>query len=213
MGQPSPARERVSTSIPSIKLAKRRAPSRSLGASNAHAGRPLRPERHVWVFLARDRLTAKTLGYEGWKSLDFLGFSRRNLAFSMGYTGFSPKENFARPFRPRGRGAAPASSFLTVRKRRITHGTSVSYFLISATKLPPNARHRRRRRGLPPPRARIATGIAAASQSTATAIALESRKNYLWRSRLTPLRSRPLGASITHCRWRLFRTGFAARPP
>jgi hypothetical protein len=31
-------------------------------------------------------LAAKTLLYEGWKGLDFLGFSRQNLAFSMGYT-------------------------------------------------------------------------------------------------------------------------------
>jgi hypothetical protein len=37
-------------------------------------------------------LTAKTLVYEGWKSLDFLGFSRPNRAFSMGYAGFSLKE-------------------------------------------------------------------------------------------------------------------------
>jgi hypothetical protein len=29
---------------------------------------------------------------EGWKGLDFLGFSRTNRAFSMGYDGFSLKE-------------------------------------------------------------------------------------------------------------------------
>jgi hypothetical protein len=32
---------------------------------------------------------AKTLVYEGWKSLDFLGFSRPNRAFSIGYERFS----------------------------------------------------------------------------------------------------------------------------
>jgi hypothetical protein len=35
---------------------------------------------------------AKTLVYEGGKSLDFLGFSRPNRAFSMGYARFSLKE-------------------------------------------------------------------------------------------------------------------------
>src|ERR1700722_2394672 len=92
MGQRSCARERVSISIHSIKLTEQRAPSRSRRASNAHAGRPLRPERCVWVFLGAGLLTAKTLVYEGWKSLDFLGFSRPNRAFSMGYAGFSLKE-------------------------------------------------------------------------------------------------------------------------
>jgi hypothetical protein len=35
--------------------------------------------------LARGRLAAKTLDHEGWISLDFLGFSRPNRDFSMGY--------------------------------------------------------------------------------------------------------------------------------
>jgi hypothetical protein len=42
--------------------------------------------------LAHGRLTAKNPVFEGWKSLDFLGFSRPNRAFSMGYAGFSLKE-------------------------------------------------------------------------------------------------------------------------
>jgi hypothetical protein len=41
--------------------------------------------RSTWVFLARGRFAAKTPVYEGWISLDFLGFSRPNLDFSMGY--------------------------------------------------------------------------------------------------------------------------------
>ena len=41
---------------------------------------------------------------EGWISLDFLGFSRPNRDFSMGYTGFSRK-NISRPFSAASRGA------------------------------------------------------------------------------------------------------------
>jgi hypothetical protein len=50
------------------------------------------PVDPVWVFLAPGRLAAKTPVYEGWKGLDFLGFSRQNRAFSMGYTAFSLEE-------------------------------------------------------------------------------------------------------------------------
>jgi hypothetical protein len=42
--------------------------------------------------LASGLLAAKALVLEGWKSLDFLGFSRPKRAFSMGYVGFSLKE-------------------------------------------------------------------------------------------------------------------------
>jgi hypothetical protein len=35
--------------------------------------------------LERGRFAAKTADYEGWISLDFLGFSRPNRDFSMGY--------------------------------------------------------------------------------------------------------------------------------
>jgi hypothetical protein len=42
--------------------------------------------------LAPCRRATKTLVYEGGKSLDFLGFSRPNRAFSMGYAGFSLQE-------------------------------------------------------------------------------------------------------------------------
>jgi hypothetical protein len=50
------------------------------------------PVEPVWVFLGSGGLAAKTLVYGGWKGLDFLGFSRQNRAFSMGYAGFSLKE-------------------------------------------------------------------------------------------------------------------------
>jgi hypothetical protein len=43
-------------------------------------------------FLGPGFLATKTLVYGGWKSLDFLGFSRPNRALSTGYTGFSLKE-------------------------------------------------------------------------------------------------------------------------
>jgi hypothetical protein len=59
--------------------------------SFAAAGAALGPVDPVWVFLGSGRLAAKTLLYGGWKGLDFLGFSRPNRAFSMGYAGFSLK--------------------------------------------------------------------------------------------------------------------------
>jgi hypothetical protein len=43
-------------------------------------------------FLGLGPFGRQNLGYEGWKGLDFLGFSRPNLTFSTGYTGFSLKE-------------------------------------------------------------------------------------------------------------------------
>jgi len=49
----------------------------------------------IWVFLDGRRFTTKsTLGAIGfsWIFLDFLGFSRPNLDFSIGYTGFSAKK-------------------------------------------------------------------------------------------------------------------------
>jgi hypothetical protein len=46
-------------------------------------------------FLGLDGLAAKTHGFEGWKSFDFLGFSRPNRAFSMGCDGLSLNEFLA----------------------------------------------------------------------------------------------------------------------
>src|SRR3984957_15537608 len=42
-------------------------------------------------FLGTSRFAAKTLGFGGWISLDFLGFSRPDRDLSMGYTRFSAK--------------------------------------------------------------------------------------------------------------------------
>jgi hypothetical protein len=60
--------------------------------SFAATGATLGPGDPVWVFLGLGRLAAKTPGFERWKSLDFLGFSRPDRAFSMGYAGFLLKE-------------------------------------------------------------------------------------------------------------------------
>jgi hypothetical protein len=72
-----------------LRPALRRAPL-TPAARRRLSGRATR--RAVWVFLAHGPLTAKALVYEGWKSLDFLGFSRPNRDFSMGYADFSLKE-------------------------------------------------------------------------------------------------------------------------
>jgi len=53
--------------------------------------------RSIWVFLAPGRFAAKTAVCEGWISLDFLGFSRKNRVFSMGYEAWSG-EKFSRAF-------------------------------------------------------------------------------------------------------------------
>jgi hypothetical protein len=55
--------------------------------------------------LGGSRFAAKTPSDGGWISLDFLGFSRQNRAFSMGYAGFSAEKFFAR-LSPALRGAA-----------------------------------------------------------------------------------------------------------
>jgi hypothetical protein len=54
--------------------------------------------------LARRRFAAKTPVYEGWISLDFLGFSRPNLDLSIGYVDFSRKKISRALFRRRNAG-------------------------------------------------------------------------------------------------------------
>jgi hypothetical protein len=44
------------------------------------------------VFLGSSPFRPETPDYERWINLDFLGFPRLNLDFSMGYAGFSAKE-------------------------------------------------------------------------------------------------------------------------
>jgi hypothetical protein len=66
-------------------------------------------------------LAAKAPVFEGWKSLDFLGFSRPNRDFSMGYAGFSLKEISRALLSPESSGGTGASG-LGTQKRRIAHG-------------------------------------------------------------------------------------------
>jgi hypothetical protein len=56
--------------------------------------------REIWIFLGRRRFGEKTPDYGGLISLDFLGFSRPNRDFSMGYEDF-PRKNFSGPLPPR----------------------------------------------------------------------------------------------------------------
>src|SRR5579871_1683661 len=64
----------------------------------------------IWVFLDSYRFAANAPVYEGWIFLDFLGFSRPNRDFSMGYTGFSCEKFLGRlPWRDRRR-SGPARS-------------------------------------------------------------------------------------------------------
>jgi hypothetical protein len=53
----------------------------------------------IWIFLAFGRFDTRTPEYERLILLDFLGFSRPNHYFSMGYTDFSLKE-ISRAFPP-----------------------------------------------------------------------------------------------------------------
>jgi hypothetical protein len=76
-------------------------------------------------FLGPCLLATKTLVYEGWKSLDFLGFSRANRAFSMSYTGFSLKE-ISRALNRGGGSAEWSVRAFTVQKLRIVHGASLT---------------------------------------------------------------------------------------
>jgi hypothetical protein len=67
--------------------------------------------------------------------LDFLGFSRQNRDFSMGYAGFCG-EKISRAFFRRLRGAAGQElTAEAIRKRRLVHGASLIQFLIFCKKL------------------------------------------------------------------------------
>jgi hypothetical protein len=78
---------------------------------------------------------AKPADFAYWILLDFLGFSRQNRDFSMGYVGFSLDE-FSRASvaleAPRWAGLRDH-----VEKRRIVHGANLSCFLIFCKELSP----------------------------------------------------------------------------
>src|SRR5271163_2141911 len=91
------------------------------------SGAATRPGRSVWVFLARGCFAAKTPDHVGWISLDFLGFSRPNRDFSMGYAGFSGK-NFSRALCGGGRAPERAPAFLGCRSPGLFIGQAYPSF-------------------------------------------------------------------------------------
>jgi hypothetical protein len=88
--------------------------------------------------LARRRFAAKTRDFGGLISLDFLGFSRLNRDFSMGYADKSEKV-FSSRFCRRERAVETASPRFGMAKGRIVHGASLTLFLIFCKILPPEA--------------------------------------------------------------------------
>jgi hypothetical protein len=77
-----------------------------------------------WVFLDGGRFTSKSRSYEGWISLDFLGFSRPNLYFSMGCADFSLND-FSRALPRHGKPGTGALS-LADAEGGICHGDELS---------------------------------------------------------------------------------------
>ena len=92
-------------------------------------------ERSLWISLAGGRLAAKTPVFGGWKSLDFLGFSRPKSSLFNGLRGIFAEKNFSRPFGPQGRLGGISAGGPGVRKGRIAHGTSLADFLIFCKQL------------------------------------------------------------------------------
>src|ERR1700735_5198707 len=84
--------------------------------------------RPVWIFLAGRCFSSKTVDSGGWICLDFLGFSRPNPDFSMGYSDKRRQKFFPAVWGPSKRQRAED----TMRKARIVHGSErnpVSGFL------------------------------------------------------------------------------------
>src|SRR5260370_20962037 len=89
---------------------------------------PLGSGRSIWVFLDGACFAANLPVYEGWKHLDFLGFSRPNLYFSIGYERFRGK-NFSRPFPCRSRRPEREPAVEAMWKVRL-HQARLNYLLI-----------------------------------------------------------------------------------
>jgi hypothetical protein len=82
-------------------------------------------------FLGLGPFGRETLVYEGWKGLDFLGFSRPDQAFSMGYAGFSLNEisrALLPPRQKRGNGC-PRFGLCKGMDQSWGNGNSISAFL------------------------------------------------------------------------------------
>jgi hypothetical protein len=66
------------------------------------------------------------------QGLDFLGFSRSNRDFSMGYAGFVAEENFSRSFAAGVAAPGQEAGILTMQKRSLAHRASLIQFRFSA---------------------------------------------------------------------------------
>src|SRR5262249_49379233 len=91
-----------------------------IGLDPAWLRQPLVRSTRFWGFLGGACYVAKAPSSEGWIALDFLGFSRLNLDFSMGYTDFSVNNFSSRS--PRWGGAGRVRSIGPVRKARLVIG-------------------------------------------------------------------------------------------
>src|SRR5882757_4694264 len=85
-------------------------------------------------FLDSSLIRCEDPDYGGWISLDFLGFSRPNRDFSMGYPTESEESFFSR-FCRRVRTVGTVAHEFSLCKGRIVHGASLSQFLIFCSKL------------------------------------------------------------------------------
>ena len=90
--------------------------------------------RSIWVFLAGGRCVAKITAKACWIFLDFLGFSRPDPAFSIGYTEFSAKKFSARFF-PCAGGFRRRNSLLARGRAGLLIGPSLTLILISCNQL------------------------------------------------------------------------------
>jgi hypothetical protein len=89
-----PAARTIPAAILTIPPATRRTTSGSAAKSRSRDCRTggeafVGKHRSVWIFLGPPHFAAETPVYEGWNSLDFLGFSRSNRMVSMGCAGLS----------------------------------------------------------------------------------------------------------------------------
>jgi hypothetical protein len=107
--------------------------------SLAAAGRDARSGRLGLGFLGPGAVQPRKPCFEGWKSLDFLGFSRPSRAFSMGYAGFSLEE-FLAPFCPAAEPRERRPTILGCGKGRIGHRATLLLFLLFCNQLLPQRR-------------------------------------------------------------------------
>jgi Glycine transporter len=86
-------------------------------------------------FLGLGPFSRENLGFEGWKGLDFLGFSRPNRVLSMGYDEFSLREISRALLPPRQNRGNGSPRFWPMERGLIDHGESLILFLIFCKKL------------------------------------------------------------------------------